>query len=153
MAIIALICFQACLDMFAKEEVLDGDEKPTCSKCQTRRKCTKKFSIQKFPKILVLRILWIPTNKLLQFLVFFLNLWLDLKRFSPTERFRGKLSNCVEFPLTGLDMSPYVAGKGLNCVYNLYAVSNHSGTTYGGHYTAYCRHPYTKAWHEYNDSR
>ena len=29
----------------------------TCSKCQTRRKCTKTFSIQKFPQILVLRIL------------------------------------------------------------------------------------------------
>jgi hypothetical protein len=29
----------------------------TCSKCQMRRKCTKSFTIQKFPKILVLRIL------------------------------------------------------------------------------------------------
>lgn len=46
-----------CLVHFTKEEVLDGDEKPTCSKCQARRKCTKSFSIQKFPKILVIRIL------------------------------------------------------------------------------------------------
>ncbi len=29
----------------------------TCNKCKTRRKCTKRFSIQKFPQILVLRIL------------------------------------------------------------------------------------------------
>merc|ERR1712071_381571 len=35
-----------CLDLFAKEEILDGDEKPTCSKCQTRRKCTKVFHSQ-----------------------------------------------------------------------------------------------------------
>lgn len=49
---------QSCLDAFTKEEVLDGEEKPTCSKCETRRKCTKSFSIQKFPKILVLRILF-----------------------------------------------------------------------------------------------
>jgi len=46
-----------CLEHFTREEVLDGDEKPTCSKCQMRRKCTKSFSIQKFPKILVIRIL------------------------------------------------------------------------------------------------
>lgn len=28
-----------------------------------------------------------------------------------------------------------------------------SGTTYSGHYTAYCKHPYNGEWHEYNDSR
>lgn len=29
----------------------------TCCRCKARKRCTKKFSIQKFPKILVLRIL------------------------------------------------------------------------------------------------
>lgn len=123
-----------CLEHFTREEVLDGDEKPTCAKCQTRRKCTKSFSIQKFPKTLVIH----------------------LKRFSPMERFRGKLSCTVEFPLTGLDLSAYAANpanRGRGCTYNLYGVANHSGTTYSGHYTAYCRHPYTHEWHEYNDSR
>ncbi|XP_049824599.1 ubiquitin carboxyl-terminal hydrolase 2 isoform X3 [Aethina tumida] len=122
-----------CLDSFTREETLDGDEKPTCSKCKERRKCTKSFTIQKFPKILVIH----------------------LKRFSPTERFRGKLSVTVDFPLEGLDMSNYAAdsSSGSACRYNLYAVSNHSGTTYSGHYTAYCRHPYNHSWYEYNDSR
>ncbi|XP_008201637.1 ubiquitin carboxyl-terminal hydrolase 2 isoform X2 [Tribolium castaneum] len=120
-----------CLDSFTREETLDGDEKPTCSKCKERRKCTKSFTIQKFPKILVIH----------------------LKRFSLAERFRGKLSVTVDFPLEGLDMSNYAADNITPCRYNLYAISNHSGTTYSGHYTAYCRHPYTKAWHEYNDSR
>ncbi|XP_023722638.1 ubiquitin carboxyl-terminal hydrolase 2 isoform X2 [Cryptotermes secundus] len=122
---------QQCFDHFTREEVLDGDEKPTCSKCQMRRKCTKSFTIQKFPKILVLH----------------------LKRFSPTERFRGKLNVTVDFPLTGLDLSSYAASRGPGCMYNLYGVANHSGTTYSGHYTAYCKHPYTGEWHEYNDSR
>ncbi|XP_045528631.1 ubiquitin carboxyl-terminal hydrolase 2-like isoform X2 [Pieris brassicae] len=122
---------QQCLQHFVKEEELDGDEKPTCSKCGVRRKCLKWFTVQKFPQVLVLH----------------------LKRFSPTERFRGKLSVVVEFPLTGLDMSPLSANKTSSAVYNLYAVSNHSGTTYSGHYTAYCKHPYTGDWHEYNDSR
>lgn len=121
-----------CLDSFTREETLDGDEKPTCSKCKERRKCTKSFSIQRFPKILVIH----------------------LKRFSPMERFRGKLSCTVDFPLEGLDMSNYAAdAKSSQCRYTLYAISNHSGTTYSGHYTAYCKHPYTGAWHEYNDSR
>ncbi|XP_028177110.1 ubiquitin carboxyl-terminal hydrolase 8-like [Ostrinia furnacalis] len=102
----------------------------TCSKCGVRRKCLKWFTVHKFPQVLVLH----------------------LKRFSPTERFRGKLNVLVEFPLTGLDMAPYAAVRA-QPVYNLYAVSNHSGTTYSGHYTAYCKHPYTGDWHEYNDSR
>ena len=48
---------ESCLDLFIKEEVLDGDEMPTCAKCKTRRKCTKSFTIQRFPKYLVIRIL------------------------------------------------------------------------------------------------
>ncbi|KFQ62966.1 Ubiquitin carboxyl-terminal hydrolase 2, partial [Pelecanus crispus] len=43
-----------CLRLFTKEDVLDGDEKPTCCRCKARTRSTKKFSIQKFPKILVL---------------------------------------------------------------------------------------------------
>lgn len=46
---------ETCLDLFIKEEILDGDEMPTCSKCKTRRKCTKSFTIQRFPKYLVIR--------------------------------------------------------------------------------------------------
>uniref|UniRef100_T1GHH2 ubiquitinyl hydrolase 1 n=1 Tax=Megaselia scalaris TaxID=36166 RepID=T1GHH2_MEGSC len=46
----------SCLDLFIREEILDGDEKPTCSKCQTRRKCTKTFTIQRFPKYLVIHL-------------------------------------------------------------------------------------------------
>ncbi|KAG6455645.1 hypothetical protein O3G_MSEX009304 [Manduca sexta] len=122
---------QQCLQYFTKQEELDGDEKPTCSKCGVRRKCLKWFTVQKFPQVLVLH----------------------LKRFSPTERFRGKLSVVVEFPLSALDMAPYAAARAPAATYDLYAVSNHSGTTYSGHYTAYCKHPYTGEWHEYNDSR
>ena len=37
--------------------------------------------------------------------------------------------------------------------YSCYAVSNHSGTLYSGHYTAYAKHSKTGNWHFYNDSR
>ncbi|ERL85752.1 hypothetical protein D910_03167 [Dendroctonus ponderosae] len=122
-----------CLEAFTKEETLDGDEKPKCAKCKERRRCTKSFSIQRFPQVLVIH----------------------LKRFSPLERFRGKLNTLVEFPLEGLDLTPYAseAQSGPSPRYNLYAVSEHSGTPYSGHYTAHCKNPIDGRWHEYNDSR
>ncbi|XP_030378299.1 ubiquitin carboxyl-terminal hydrolase Usp2 isoform X2 [Scaptodrosophila lebanonensis] len=120
----------ACLDLFIREEVLDGDEMPTCSKCKTRRKCTKSFTIQRFPKYLVIH----------------------LKRFSETRW--SKLSNIVEFP-TGdreLNMGSYGANLNSNVHYSLYAISNHMGSTAGGHYVALCKHPVSRKWHEFNDN-
>ncbi|XP_034023655.1 ubiquitin carboxyl-terminal hydrolase 2a isoform X1 [Thalassophryne amazonica] len=119
-----------CMRFFTKEDVLDGDEKPTCYRCKARRRCTKKFTIQKFPKILVLH----------------------LKRFSEARR-TSKLSTFVNFPSKDLDLREFASENSMNAVYNLYAVSNHSGTTMGGHYTAYCRNPNSGEWYTFNDSR
>ncbi|KAJ8280785.1 hypothetical protein GJAV_G00058950 [Gymnothorax javanicus] len=120
-----------CVRLFTKEDVLDGDEKPTCYRCKARRKCTKKFTIQKFPKILVLH----------------------LKRFSEARIRTSKLSTYVNFPMKDLDLREFGSENRTNAVYTLYAVSNHSGTTMGGHYTAYCRNPTTDEWYTFNDSR
>jgi len=119
-----------CLDTFTKEEVLDGDEMPTCERCKTRRKSTKRYTLYRLPKILVVH----------------------LKRFSPSERSRNKLSTTVTFPLNGLNLSRYTDSVS-NCSYNCYAISNHSGTLYSGHYTAYAKHAQSGQWHSYNDSR
>ncbi|XP_032581587.1 ubiquitin carboxyl-terminal hydrolase Usp2 isoform X2 [Drosophila sechellia] len=120
----------ACLDLFIREEVLDGDEMPTCAKCKTRRKCTKSFTIQRFPKYLVIH----------------------LKRFSETRW--SKLSNIVEFPTSDseLNMGSYGANSNSNVHYSLYAISNHMGSTAGGHYVALCKHPVSRKWHEFNDN-
>ncbi|XP_043937058.1 ubiquitin carboxyl-terminal hydrolase 2 isoform X2 [Protopterus annectens] len=120
-----------CMRLFTKEDLLDGDEKPTCYCCKARRKCTKKFTIQKFPKILVLH----------------------LKRFSEARIRTSKLSTFVNFPLKDLDLREFALDNNIHAVYNLYAVSNHSGTTTGGHYTAYCKHPLSGEWYNFNDSR
>ncbi|XP_055963535.1 ubiquitin carboxyl-terminal hydrolase 2 isoform X2 [Sorex fumeus] len=119
-----------CMRLFTKEDVLDGDEKPTCCRCRTRKRCIKKFSIQRFPKILVLH----------------------LKRFSESRIRTSKLTTFVNFPLRDLDLREFASENTNHAVYNLYAVSNHSGTTMGGHYTAYCRSPVTGEWHMFNDS-
>ncbi|NXK55186.1 UBP2 hydrolase, partial [Chauna torquata] len=120
-----------CLRLFTKEDVLDGDEKPTCCRCKARTRCTKKFSIQKFPKILVLH----------------------LKRFSEARIRASKLTTFVNFQLKDLDLREFASQSCNHAVYNLYAVSNHSGTTMGGHYTAYCKSPISSEWHSFNDSR
>ncbi|XP_062816848.1 ubiquitin carboxyl-terminal hydrolase 2 isoform X1 [Anolis carolinensis] len=120
-----------CLRLFTKEDILDGDEKPTCCHCKARTKCTKKFSIQRFPKILVLH----------------------LKRFSEARIRSSKLTTFVNFPLKDLDLREFASQSCNHAVYNLYAVSNHSGTTMGGHYTAYCKNPVSGEWHAFNDSR
>ncbi|XP_058519731.1 ubiquitin carboxyl-terminal hydrolase 2 isoform X1 [Ochotona princeps] len=119
-----------CMRLFTKEDVLDGDEKPTCCRCRARKRCIKKFSIQRFPKILVLH----------------------LKRFSESRIRTSKLTTFVNFPLRDLDLREFASENTNHAVYNLYAVSNHSGTTMGGHYTAYCRSPATGEWHTFNDS-
>jgi len=118
-----------CFDTFTSEELLTGDEMPTCEQCKARRECSKRFSIYKLPKVLVLH----------------------LKRFSPTERFRQKLSTVVKFPLSGLSLP---CDSSLSpSTYSCYAVSNHSGTLYSGHYTAYAKSPQSGQWYSYNDSR
>ncbi|XP_068097080.1 ubiquitin carboxyl-terminal hydrolase 2 isoform X2 [Hyperolius riggenbachi] len=120
-----------CIRLFTKEDVLDGDEKPTCCRCKARRRCTKKFTIQKFPKILVLH----------------------LKRFSEGRIRSSKLSTFVNFPLRDLDLHEFASQTSTHATYNLSAVSNHSGTTMGGHYTAYCKNPSNGEWYTFNDSR
>ncbi|XP_055347503.1 ubiquitin carboxyl-terminal hydrolase 2-like [Paramacrobiotus metropolitanus] len=121
-----------CLKLFTKKEILDGDERPNCERCKSRQRCTKFFTIQRFPKYLVIH----------------------LKRFSQ-ERYRAKISSLVEYPVDGLDLSPFAADSyaGPRPSFSLYAVSCHAGSTHCGHYTAYCKQPGTGNWSEYNDSR
>uniref|UniRef100_A0A8C3L273 ubiquitinyl hydrolase 1 n=1 Tax=Chrysolophus pictus TaxID=9089 RepID=A0A8C3L273_CHRPC len=46
-----------CFNLFTKEEELDSENAPVCDKCRQRTRSTKKLTIQRFPRILVLRIL------------------------------------------------------------------------------------------------
>lgn len=112
----------------------------------------------------------------------FLDSFSDLKRFSDLNSRASKLSTYINFPLKDLDLREFSSASGGECwlsargtvhgrvegsgaladgvclpadrpVYNLYAVSNHSGNALGGHYTAYCRHPALGEWYNFNDSR
>ncbi|XP_061450917.1 ubiquitin carboxyl-terminal hydrolase 3 isoform X4 [Rhineura floridana] len=122
-----------CLRSFTDLEELDETELYMCHKCKKKQKSTKKFWIQKLPKVLCLH----------------------LKRFHWTAYLRNKVDTYVEFPLRGLDMKCYLlepenSGPD-SCLYDLAAVVVHHGSGVGsGHYTAYAAHE--GRWFHFNDS-
>lgn len=127
-----------CIKLFMTEEILDGDNKPVCSNCKEKRRCAKRYTIEKLPKILVIH----------------------LKRFLRA-RYNNKINLNVDYPIEGLDMSKYLScnvdptstssRNNDNCTYDLYGISLHSGTESSGHYVAYCKNPFNKRWYCFND--
>ncbi|RNA29117.1 ubiquitin carboxyl-terminal hydrolase 2-like isoform X2 [Brachionus plicatilis] len=125
-----------CIKLFMSEEILDGDNKPVCSNCKEKRRCAKRYSIEKPPKILVIH----------------------LKRFLKA-RFNNKINLPVEYPIDGLDISKHLSSNidfassqnNTRCIYDLYGISLHSGTESSGHYVAYCKNPFNKKWYYFND--
>ncbi|XP_069734841.1 ubiquitin carboxyl-terminal hydrolase 21 isoform X2 [Phaenicophaeus curvirostris] len=118
-----------CFSLFTKEEELDSENAPVCDKCRQRTRSTKKLTIQRFPRILVLH----------------------LNRFSTTRYSIKKCSVFVDFPLQQLNLREFASEKAGSPVYSLYALCNHSGSVHYGHYTAFCRD--AAGWRLYNDSR
>ena len=124
---------KAALNLFEQVDTLDGDDKWYCSKCKTHREATKKMSIWKIPPVLMLH----------------------LKRFEYRNPiWKDKLDFMVDYPTTGLDMSPFVAdADGEELIYDLTGVAHHHGLIWGGHYTADCKSPADGQWRNFNDSK
>ena len=112
----------ACMQVFTEEEILDEKERPYCNNCNNLTKSTKQLSIAKLPKFLVIQ----------------------LKRFSGYT-VRRKLSTPVEFE----ERWEICDNSGKTHAYSLYGIACHSGSIYGGHYTAYCK--YNKQWRCFDD--
>lgn len=120
------ITLSDCLELLTKKEILTVN----CDKCKKQRDCHRRYTIVRLPKVLMVH----------------------LKRFGPTETsVRRKLSYNIDFPIDGWNLKKFTDGT-IPCIYNLYAVCNHIGSTYSGHYTAYCKHPFTGEWNKYDDS-
>ncbi|CAI9100996.1 OLC1v1038210C1 [Oldenlandia corymbosa var. corymbosa] len=122
----------SCLDAFLEEEPLGPDDMWYCPNCKEHRQATKKLDLWRLPEVLVFH----------------------LKRFSYSRWLKNKLETLVDFPIRNLDLSDYVKGRDSgerSNVYELYAVSNHSGRLGGGHYTANCRLIEGRGWYEFND--
>ncbi|GAA6013015.1 hypothetical protein JCM10207_008414 [Rhodosporidiobolus poonsookiae] len=134
---ISKVPLMACLENFVRDEILDKDDAWHCPRCKKNRKAIKKLSLSKLPPILVIH----------------------LKRFSFHGPFSDKIETQVQFPLSGLDLTPFIPppltdkrGQPINpppakgYVYDLFGVTNHYGNLSSGHYTAYVR-----SGHEWND--
>lgn len=86
---------------------------------------------------------------------------ISLKRFKTTRNKYGfgggqKVDTLVEFPLEGLDLSPFVLSPDQkncgNLLYDCYGISNHFGSVGFGHYTAYGKNPLDGKWYDFDDS-
>lgn len=127
---------QSCIEQFIEAEQLEEKEAWYCSKCKVRVRATKKFDLWALPNVLIIH----------------------LKRFrysrNPYSVLKEKIETRVTFPITSLDLGRYAMGPatmGQSAVYDLFAVSEHSGGLGGGHYTATARNFKNSTWYAYND--
>ncbi|XP_037681450.1 ubiquitin carboxyl-terminal hydrolase 21 isoform X3 [Choloepus didactylus] len=123
------VSLRDCFSLFTKEEELESENAPVCDRCRQKTRSTKKLTVQRFPRILVLH----------------------LNRFSASRGSIKKSSVGVDFPLQRLSLGDFSSDKAGSPIYQLYALCNHSGSVHYGHYTALCR--CQTGWHVYNDSR
>ena len=121
---------RACLDLFSREETLDSENCWYCDRCKQHREASKKLQIWSLPSVLVVH----------------------LKRFSAQGMWRRKNDTAVDFPFE-IDLAPYqLQNSGEPLMYDLTAVSNHYGSTGGGHYTAFAKHSENGQWYKFDDS-
>ncbi|CUS25114.1 LAQU0S27e00452g1_1 [Lachancea quebecensis] len=127
------ISLSDCLKLFSKPEVLSAADSWYCPTCREHRQATKQIQLWNTPDILTIH----------------------LKRFESRHSFSDKISDVVEFPISGLDMSNHLVCEDAkqNKLYDLIAVDNHYGGLGGGHYTAFAKNPVDGKWYYFDDSR
>ena len=122
------------LELFKKEEILDGDEKWYCSKCGKHQKAIKKMEIYRTPYYLIVQ----------------------LKRFKQRGALmRSFLGNKNETYIDYkeiLNLSDFVSGPDKKeSIYLLYGVVIHKKLLNGGHYISICKND--GEWVLYNDNK
>lgn len=128
------ITLDQCLKLFSKPEILGEHDLWYCSNCKEHRQASKQIEIWSTPDILSIH----------------------LKRFENQRSFSDKIDAVVEFPIEGLDISPYLSTSikdSEEVIYDLFAVDNHFGGLGGGHYTSYVKNFVDNEWYYYDDSR
>lgn len=118
-----------CLECHVAGELLQGANAWYNEKTKMKETVLKRLSFWHFPDILII----------------------CFKRFHQG-LYAGKNDTLINFPLIGLNLSPYVCGYDAHKYqYDCYATCNHYGTSFYGHYTAnICR---DGEWFCYNDDK
>ncbi|XP_014384000.1 PREDICTED: ubiquitin carboxyl-terminal hydrolase 21 [Myotis brandtii] len=83
------VSLRDCFSLFTKEEELESENAPVCDRCQQKTRSTKKLTVQRFPRILVLH----------------------LNRFSASRGSIKKSSVGVDFPLQRLSLGDFASDK------------------------------------------
>jgi ubiquitin carboxyl-terminal hydrolase 4/11/15 len=119
-----------CFELFRREETLEKGNEWYCSKCKKFVLAKKKLELFYLPKLFII----------------------CLKRFSTETHHFSKNNILIDFPIENMDMEEYVEGpEKKKSQYELYAVCQHYGNIYGGHYTSLCKNYFYKKWFLYND--
>ncbi|KAF9586117.1 ubiquitin-specific protease doa4 [Lunasporangiospora selenospora] len=133
----------SCLNAFVEPEILEGENAWNCPRCKKPRKATKQMTISRVPDVLLIQ----------------------LKRFSSDGPFKNKIKAMVQYPIQNLDLTRYLPKRTImnnagvattiqeTALYDLYAVSNHSGEVSSGHYTACVRGETPDSWTNFDDTR
>ncbi|AET40567.1 uncharacterized protein Ecym_6184 [Eremothecium cymbalariae DBVPG len=133
-----------CFTEFTKVETLDLDEQWSCPDCKKRQPSTKKITITRLPRNLIIHLKRFDNmlNKNNVFVSY--SAVLNLTSFWANDYDKKVMNNNnVELPSRG-QVPPFN--------YQLYGVACHTGTLYGGHYTAYVNKGATLGWCYYDDT-
>ena len=124
-----IITLGDCINNFCRQEKLEPGNEWYCPKCKKHTLASKKMELFYLPKLLII----------------------CFKR-CVRESFRWRKNEVfVDFPINNLDMGEFMIGPDKeHSKYNLFAVSQHYGSTGFGHYTAVCKN--FEKWYSYNDS-
>lgn len=116
-----------CFDLYVQGEKLEGENGITEESTGKKISVNKNIMFWSFPNILVI----------------------DIKRFNVMNK---KNQILVDFPIENLNLSKYIIGYNKDSyIYDLYAVCNHSGNVFGGHYSSFVKNANGK-WYHFNDS-
>jgi uncharacterized UBP type Zn finger protein len=119
-----------CLSEYVAQEILSQSDTWYCPTCKSHQMAGKTMDIYRLPDIYVVQ----------------------LKRFTK-HKIGIKLDIMIDYPVEGLDMSPFVKLDPQDKIYDLFGVVCHVGMiACAGHYTAFCLNPVDNKWYYYDDS-
>uniref|UniRef100_A0A6G1S8N0 ubiquitinyl hydrolase 1 n=1 Tax=Aceria tosichella TaxID=561515 RepID=A0A6G1S8N0_9ACAR len=124
------VTLQDCLSVFFGTDPLEGENEYSCEICTKKNRGVKYLKILELPEVLCIH----------------------FKRYESVGS--AKITTHVQFPLTGLDLAPYMCPSSeADCTtYNLIAcICHHGSALLTGHYTTYALNCYDDQWYEFDD--
>ncbi|OQV24374.1 Ubiquitin carboxyl-terminal hydrolase 4 [Hypsibius exemplaris] len=127
-----LVELRDCFQLYTCPERLGQGNLWRCPVCKEEKAALKKLDFWRLPKYM----------------------FVHLKRFQYSRFYREKLSTKVKFPRKGLDLSELLSNPlEVPALYDLVAISCHSGGLGGGHYWAVCKNAEDNAWYKFDDTQ